>query len=286
MPTEICSRIMEKLIQYLFFCFITLFIFTSCSDKVLKEMQKRENGEIVLTELYDKSGNVIQRKRYTHGQEYLTEEYIFVNGKIMHASFVYENSISSIQYFYVNNLLMKYVVSSEGQIQTLTEYSYNDEQLAENIIHHDLATEQTDLTKIEYTPSGNKSVVMMFRDGILSQTDNMFYDDNNRLMRKIKIVHTDTVSQTTYTYNKTGKLSGLIRFSEGSETLKVNQFYNKNGRLYQTIFLDEYGFIVRVEKSKYNFKGLKKAIIITDYRNFEGRGKKNIDKIRFTYSYY
>jgi len=265
---------------------MTLIIFSSCSDKVLREMQKRENGEIVLTELYDTTANVIQRNRYSGGQKYLTEEYIFANGKIMHASFMYENSLSEIQYFYVNNLLMKSVLSSQGQLQTLTEYTYNDDHLAEEILHHDVSSKQTELTKIEYNPEGKRSAVMIFRDEILTETELMFYDMNNHLNRKIRIVQSDTVSLTIYTYNENGKLSGFVSFSDGSEALKVSHFYNKQGLLSQTFYFDEFGFIVRKEKRKYNPKGFKKALIITDYRNFEGRGKKNVDRIRFRYLFY
>jgi len=276
-----------KKIFGLVFSFVTLFLLSSCSEKLVKVINHLENGEVKMIEYLDINGNIVERNRMQGDVRVLFEEYVYIDNIIRAARFeAGEEMVSSVEYFYEDNILKRTRYFLNGAIYRLVVYRYDEMNRLFTEMHYDLRNELRNVTHFHYDVDGRLIAKVSVAKDSLPTQEFYNYDVNNNVVKSLRVYGTDTIAMSAYAFNKKNLMIEHVEYQHGNLVKKVKYSYTSKGQLSKILYFDNLGYIVREEKTSYGSRGLKSSLIITDYRNFEGDGKKVVDVWKYKYVFF
>jgi uncharacterized protein YkuJ len=272
---------------FFFFILITGCIMTSCSEKLVKVVNHLENGELKIIEYLDINGNIVERNRMQGDVRVLFEEYVYIDNIIRAARFeAGDEMVSSVEYFYEDNILRRTRYFLNGAIYRLVVYRYDEMNRLFAEMQYDLRNELRNVTHFHYDVDGRLIAKVSVTKDSLPTQEFYNYDSQNNMVKSLKVYGSDTISMSAYAFNKKNLMIEHVEYQHGNLVKKVKYSYNPKGQLNKILYFDNVGYIVREEKTSYTARGLKNSLIITDYRNFEGDGKKVVDVWKYKYVFF
>lgn len=263
-----------------------IFLLSSCSEKLVKEIRQYENGHLKTYEYLDINGNIVERVRINNGIQLLREEYSYVDNKIRAAQFQSaDNTVSSVEYFYDKDVLMRTRYFVNGTVLRLVVYRYNEFNQLFSEMHYDLQNELRNITHFHYDDAGHLIAKVIITKDSLPVQEFYNFDEAFNVISSVKIFGNDTIEQCAYAYNKKNQVIQFVQYQSGNLIKHVKYSYT-GSQLSKVLYLDKQGLIIREEKSKYQKGGRVVSKIITDYRNYDGDQKKIVDEVKYKYTYF
>jgi hypothetical protein len=266
---------------------ISGFVFLTGCTKYVRLVSQYDNGRLTSRELRSCSGKILELTLYENGKVFSQGKYTYSNGFLIQSVFLqYDNTSTSIDYVYNNNLLLTEDYKYNNEIIKIIEYSYDKNSLHFRKIIRNLPGNTSTIIEHRYDEQKRLVEINTIVQDVTSEKVLYQFDQNNNVVREIKLVYGDTISRINKVYDQANRMIELTEFSEGMAIQNILYTYNNRHQILKAVHLNDEGFVVRTEKYNYNMNGLKKAINIKDFRNYEGSMQAHTDIIRFRYKYY
>lgn len=272
-----------------FFTFIFVMFCSIQAQNVETEIIK-EQGLIIQKTKYRRDGRIAERNVMI-GDNSWYEELNTYEDTFLTASSHYLKGLklADYKYFYNDqNLLEKRIEMVNDSIGVITFFTYNEDGqlISEEILSNDKL--QLTIT-YEYDKDGKMTArTEALTDNEIAVYNNEYFEYNEKglLVKRTQMSGVDTLVCHTYSYDNLNRCKEVIVQSGGEVISRIEWSFVKDTDKIKKETHFSNGYIVRMEKLKYNSRGLLKKNIVIDYRVFENiPGQKKVI-YRHIYTYY